>query len=285
MAHQNRIHRHNYENFYTVFSNIQFEYDFLSWDSKGLLGYLLSRPLDWVIYRSQLASVYKGQRKGNGKRAIDAMFNELIEYGFIVYTAKDEKTGQFIHRYDVYPEPQIELKNKVPKCFESNMASKQNGLKGVQTSNDCNQEIKGDNNTPVVVPSCLDELKITTSRKEKAAEKFSAEDCERLVQRVKAWKGKKNDTHGFDTILKNWGVWSDDLNQDDIRLQNEKFLDSTAFKDGKTINGHKITIGKRQNGQYIEFVCGNFVKEFLTSDRHFEMNLKDFVLDRFGFSL
>src|SRR5690606_35347557 len=88
-----RIHRHNYESFFTVFSNTLWENERLSWASKSLLAYMLSRPPNWVVYRGQLASIYKGDKRGNGKDAVDSCFQELIELGFIIYTPKDEKTG------------------------------------------------------------------------------------------------------------------------------------------------------------------------------------------------
>jgi hypothetical protein len=123
----NRIHRHNYEKDFTTFSNKLFQDEYLSWIAKGLLSYIISRPLDWKIYRSQLSKIYKGKEKGNGKYAIDRAFQELISEGFIIYTPKHPETGKYIHRYDAYPERQ-KLKNKVPKAGYPTMDKPENGF-------------------------------------------------------------------------------------------------------------------------------------------------------------
>jgi hypothetical protein len=136
------------------------EHDKLTWMTKSLLWYLLSRPLDWVTYRSQLAKVYKGDVKGNGKDAIDRCFKELMDFGFIIYTAKDEKTGKFIHRYDVYPEPQTDkitkIKEKIPKRVKPEMASTSQGLNYPQQSNDSLPRTKKKNNVSTM-PSSKDD--------------------------------------------------------------------------------------------------------------------------------
>ncbi len=132
----------------------------------------------------------------------------------------------------------------------------------------------------VVVFSCLDDLKITSTKKQQLSEQFTEENCKLLVKRVKAWKEKKNDIHGVNTILKNWDGWSDDLSKEDIKHINEKFLDSTPFRDGFEVSKHRVTIGNRECGRYIEFVSGMFVGEFLTRDKNFIQKLKEFAKDR-----
>lgn len=124
---QHRIHRHGYQRDFTVMPNALVENPRLSWAAKGLFWYILSRPIDWVLYRSQLASVYTGDKRGNGSDAVDSIFNELIDNGYIVYTAKDPDTGRFIHRYDAYPEPQ-EIQKSNPKPVKPCAASTPNGL-------------------------------------------------------------------------------------------------------------------------------------------------------------
>jgi hypothetical protein len=91
------------------------------------------------VYRSQLAKVYKGDKRGNGRDSVDTAFDELIAEGFIVYTPKDPKTGKFIHRYDVYPESQgtvSEIKEKKPKPVKPRMAKASGGLNTQQPRKD-----------------------------------------------------------------------------------------------------------------------------------------------------
>lgn len=109
------IHRVNFENHFTMTANSTHADENLSWAAKGLLGYLISLPADWKIHRSHLSKIYKGNRKGNSADAIDSIFEELIENGYIIYTKQDPKTGKYIHRYDVYPIPYERFKIFIPK--------------------------------------------------------------------------------------------------------------------------------------------------------------------------
>lgn len=140
----NRIHRHNYESRFTIISNDILENEYLSFGAKALLCYMLSRPADWVIYRGQLAKVYKGDKRGNGKNAVDSWFNELMEFGYVVYTAKDEETGKFIHRYDVYPEPDPDFQKKIPKRVKPVMGKTPHGLNTPQQRNNSSQRKEGE---------------------------------------------------------------------------------------------------------------------------------------------
>lgn len=97
------IHRINFEGHFTTLSNISAEDPTISWAAKGLLWYLISRPATWKINRKHLSKIYQGPRQNNGPDAIDSMFNELIEQGYVVYKKQDPKSGKMVHRYDVYP--------------------------------------------------------------------------------------------------------------------------------------------------------------------------------------
>lgn len=134
-----RIHRHNYEDSFTVMPNHIAEHSKMSWAAKSVIWYLLSRPKDWVVYRAHLAKIYKGEKRGNGKDAIDSIFEELIQLRFIIYTPKDEESGKFIHRYDVYPEEQPEeedIQKKKPKRVKPATVLPPNGLNTPQQRND-----------------------------------------------------------------------------------------------------------------------------------------------------
>jgi len=132
-----RIHRHNYEKDFTVMSNKLVEDEILSWIAKSLLWYMLSRPADWMVYRAQLAKVYKGSKRGNGKDAVDSAFEELLKMRYIIYTAKDKETKKYIHRYDVYPSPQdpqgVEIQKQIPEPVKPVRVSRGQGLNTPQT--------------------------------------------------------------------------------------------------------------------------------------------------------
>lgn len=163
-----RIHRHNYESSFTIMPHHIVEHENLSWVAKSILWYLLSRPLDWKVYRAQLAKVYKGSKRGNGKDAVDTAFEELIEQRYIIYTANDESTGKFTHRYDVYPEQQPEvddIKEKIPKPVKPATVPARNGLNHPQPSTDSIPKNEKDN--VLTVPSCSE-----GEKKEPAKDRF-----------------------------------------------------------------------------------------------------------------
>jgi len=282
-----RIHRHNYENQFTIYSNSLWENEYISWGAKALLAYMLSRPKDWVIYRSQLASIYKGESRGNGKTAIDTFFNELIEFGFILYTPKDKETGKFIHRYDVYPEPQ-DFQKKIPKPVKLQMGSTQNGLKRGQQRKDSYPRNEEENKTEAFCCSSLSEkfkeLEIPLDVKLRVCEEHP-EKIDVLINRIKNWDNRESDLKALWAILKNWDSWEDPKTQNDVTSQNEAFLEKSKLKDGKTICNYKIDIGKRTQGGYISFTNANVYFEFMLNDKDFIKNLKEFCKNRLDLNI
>lgn len=56
----------------------------------GIVVYLLSLPLDWVVYKTHLYKHFKA-----GRKRIDDAFTELEELGYIVKVQKINQKGQF----------------------------------------------------------------------------------------------------------------------------------------------------------------------------------------------
>lgn len=78
----------------------------LSWKSKGILAYLLSRPDDWTVMFEQLKKV-----STDGKSAIRSAFKELVEFGYcerqILQKIDDEgKSVLMGSEYVIYEVPQ-----------------------------------------------------------------------------------------------------------------------------------------------------------------------------------
>ena len=107
------IHRISLNTKFTITSNATHEDSQLSFAAKGLLGYIISRPENWKVHTWQLAKIYQGDKRGNGMDSIRSMIQELKDEGYIVYTKTRNDSGQWMHRYDVYPErlPNFQKKN------------------------------------------------------------------------------------------------------------------------------------------------------------------------------
>lgn len=75
---------------YTIIPNEVLGDKNLSLKAKGLISYLISLPVDWEIYKSELKNHFK-----DGKDSINSAFDELINAGYIIQEEKDKQKGQF----------------------------------------------------------------------------------------------------------------------------------------------------------------------------------------------
>lgn len=118
-----RIHHHKLDRDFTILPNYSIEDPRLTWASKGLLAYIISKPDGWAIYTKQLATVYTGDKKGGGIEAIRSCVKELIKYKYLVYTIGKNPDGTWAHRYDCYPCPIDHFKKISPERVYPNLDS------------------------------------------------------------------------------------------------------------------------------------------------------------------
>jgi hypothetical protein len=112
------IHRHTLQSKFTITANATAEDPNLSWAAKGLLWYIISRPLTWELHYWQLETVYKGNRRGGGRDAVRNCLKELREAGYMKHTKIRSEKGQWSHRYDVYSESQDWIKKDPVTTYE-----------------------------------------------------------------------------------------------------------------------------------------------------------------------
>ena len=89
------------EHNYTVISNKVYDKNQLSWQAMGMLGYLLTKPDDWLVIVSELVNVTKETAKPTGKEGVYNILKELRDKGFIVV----QKNSDGSTDYTVYDEP------------------------------------------------------------------------------------------------------------------------------------------------------------------------------------
>lgn len=87
------------ENFF-IMSNYNAQRTDLSYEAKGLLCELLSRPSDWVVHKNQL------MRKGAGEEKLHRIFTELKNNGYIQLETIRENGKIVNHIWNVYSDPQ-----------------------------------------------------------------------------------------------------------------------------------------------------------------------------------
>lgn len=109
------------EHNYTVISNKVYDKNQLSWQAMGMLGYLLTKPDDWLVIVSELVNVTKETAKPTGKEGVYNILKELRDKGFIVV----QKNSDGSTNYTVYDEPlpnQAEPNQGKPNQAEPNQA-------------------------------------------------------------------------------------------------------------------------------------------------------------------
>ncbi len=75
---------------YVQIHNHFFEDDNLSWKSKGLMGYLLSRPGDWKVLKADLI-----KRSKDSRDSVDTALLELMENGYVYFYQDRSEDGTF----------------------------------------------------------------------------------------------------------------------------------------------------------------------------------------------
>lgn len=89
------------KNCFSMIDNALIETPNLSWQAKGLLIYLISRPDGWKIYKADIA-----KRATNGANSINTIFKELRKKGYMVLNKIVNKQGQCVEwNYEIYEEP------------------------------------------------------------------------------------------------------------------------------------------------------------------------------------
>jgi hypothetical protein len=85
---------------YTVISNVPLNDDSLSWEARGLLAWLLSKPDSWKIIVVAIKN-----RGPAGRDKIERMLSELEKNGYLFRKQRHGKDGRFTYDAIIYEEP------------------------------------------------------------------------------------------------------------------------------------------------------------------------------------
>lgn len=76
---------------YSIMPNALFQNENLSWEARGLMGYMISLPSDWIYYKSEL------MKHGNrGAYVFNRMWKELRNAGYIELVRIKDEQGKFV---------------------------------------------------------------------------------------------------------------------------------------------------------------------------------------------
>lgn len=152
MSHSNSVNytieRASLNDHFLITPNSLWEDESISFQAKGLLGYLLSRPKDWVVYIWHLSEIYKGDKRGNGFEAIRSIIKELKHSGYITYQKTRDSKGHWLHKYKVYPMPHKDFQKKIPEVVKPNLVEPNTVKPSIIT----NTELPNTNNNVCNVP-------------------------------------------------------------------------------------------------------------------------------------
>lgn len=95
-----KILRYAYGTFFQA-SNAIVDNPNLSWAAKGLLLYMLSKPPQWIVIKSDLVC-----RSTNGIRSVNTILQELEDSGYVVKIPQRGNSGRYEKsEYHVYEMP------------------------------------------------------------------------------------------------------------------------------------------------------------------------------------
>lgn len=271
------IHIHCLEKYFKSLPNMTAEDERISWSAKGLLWYLLSRPKDWKVNVKQLASIYKGDKRGNGIDAIYSMFDELKEAGYIIYNNFKNELGQWQHRYDIYALPHSEFKKMFPDRVKPEVDNAGVVKPDIITRKEVlnKEEKQQQQKTPVVAFPCLKKLEISEYEKEWLSKKHDEETIKHAI----AYCAENTPKESYIQMLKfacdkklKAQKKAEDISIENKKLAEEiknhlKVPEDTRFE----ILNKNIEIGYKiqDKATIIEFTCKQFKETLIKAFRDF----------------
>lgn len=116
---------------FTVLGNETLEDSRLTFEARGLLCFLLAKPLDWTVIMSHIINSSPA-----GKHKVHRMVDELLKYGYLVRSRKRDPEGRFICTlYEVYDEPQSNYRKVDKRSLQKKQLSKNTDNKETTTVN------------------------------------------------------------------------------------------------------------------------------------------------------
>jgi len=279
-------------------------------DSKYLGTYvrLISKSQDWEISISGLTTLYPT----NGYDFYRAALKHMCKLGYLIRIPMPRLKGQFQKvNMELYGERQIDEQLKDEEV-ELLFGKEDLSLEEIQkiypkrifphgsfdTANTPQQRIDNQRKenyyqptkkppnkkplpedesnakaTPSVVVNFLDDLDIRPSLKQKLINEHSQEKLEKIAERVKKWKGRKNDEAAIQTVIDRFDDWTDYVTKQELEKKGMDYCSSIMHYDGKKIGETAVVVGL----SYVEFSAGSSMKRFEASDKDFVTEVESYL--------
>ncbi len=248
----------------------------MSSDATTILIYLLSCKSDWVVKPKNVWNA-----KNISRKHVYKAFDELIELGYMnkeeIWIGNLKSTVKYKVSYLKKYLRRTEIGDTEPRYTENRYGL----IKNIVKKND----LEKDNNKTkeVVVFPIFSDLEIPEAMKVKLSSQMDKEKAFKLVQRIKAWKGRGSDAIACNTILGQWDTWEDTQSKEDKSESNKAWVNEHLKQfDEKVVSGYKCTILNK----FIEFCSGGVSspKCFMYDHADF-MSLIKVFLDKSGIKI
>lgn len=257
----------------------------LSLKAKGLLSIAFSRPDDWSFYKHEMM-----KHCSDGEHSFDSGVKELENSGYLYRTRKQNKKNGRLEGWEwhFFEEPISEEEFKkfiryggFPGIGDSPISEEP----GPNKNNYYTEKENNNKPTPSAVVVSSDEMiDLDNTELPDFAKawllKEHPDKVAKMPRFIRQWETRESDLKAMYAIIKNWDNWQDNPTPEECVDANYEFFKQTGFKDNQVIRNHRVSVGKRSDGAYIEFVCGQRVDLFLLSDKNFIKNLKKFASER-----
>ena len=257
--------QHDKNNPYTVINRSIADDDRISYKAMGLWFYAFSRKEDWQFYLNDLVKRHK-----DGLDSVKSGLNELEESGYLYrYKRRNEKNQFDGWEWVFFETPKT--KDEIQKMFPKHRFSDDREIpssaepppitnKDLLVTNENNNnpippsdtQPKVSSKSVVVVPSCLDELKLEPEHKQRLALQHSPETLRIAVSRVLAWSSRESDAAAIETVLERKETWVDKPNSDHVVEKNDAIIKILRKYDYFNFNGVLMVVGY----VYVEFSGG-----------------------------
>ncbi|MCK8675013.1 replication protein [Rhodococcus sp. HM1] len=145
---------------FSVLSNAVLNDERLSFRARGVLAWLLSKPLDWHIRSEAIAA----QSPREGREAIRSTMRELVELGYLIREKVQDEQGRWSTIQTVYEEPRPSGDTPAPpKPRKSNSGQARDGKTGAFTKDGSPRTETNNNPAPQAPTSLVDALESVSS--------------------------------------------------------------------------------------------------------------------------
>jgi len=257
---------------YTCINNTIVKDPRLSWKAKGIWLYAMSRPNNWTFYLADLIN-----QSTDGRDAVQSGLKELQQTGYLVRKQIRLADGKLSSLEWTFTETPIEKIDSID-TFEpetgfpvtDNPATDNPPLLNTDPLLSTEKQQRGASH--VVVFSCLDDIDVLDSFKQKITAQYTELEVETAVQRLKDCKNLRSTIEAFlmDSLINKYPLVKK-TSELEASTASEALERLSKFEH-RNLNGFKFTVGLKDT----TITFGAHAYTFSYTDKKFWSNIREF---------